>query len=220
MNADIRFGLTQGVADLDEEAVLHTVESCLATGEDPLALIAACEAGMRLVGERYERQEYFLSGLIMAGEIFREVLELIQPALKDVLPSRGRGKILIGTVKGDIHDIGKNLLGMALRSYGFTVDDLGVDVSPQRFVERALAWQPDIVGLSFLLTQSYDSARETVRLLKEQVRPDRRLLPVIIGGMTNEIVRRYVGADYWSIDALEGVRICQQILGEAPRGLE
>lgn len=215
MRESVRLALRDGIADLDEYGVLVTVQTCIDTGEDPVEVIAACEEGMRLVGDRYEQREYYLSGLIMAGEIFREVLELAQPALVSVLAGKSSGRILIGTVQGDIHDIGKTIFQIALRAYGFTVEDLGVDVSPQAFVDRAAEWRPDIVGLSGLLSTAYDAMRETVEKLRTQAEPGAAPVPVIIGGgMINEQVRRYVGADYWSSDALAGVRLCKQILAK------
>ena len=216
MREEIELRLRDGIGELDEDGVLATVRACLAAGEDPAAVIATCEEGMRIVGERYEQREYYLSGLIMAGQLFREVLELTRPALQASLAGDSSGRILIGTVQGDIHDIGKTIFQIALRSYGFTVDDLGVDVSPTLFAERVAAWQPDIVGLSGLLSTGYDAMRETVRLLREQASESARPpVPVIIGGgLINEQVRGFVGADYWCGDALDGVRLCQRLMAE------
>ena len=220
MDEEARLALLNGVADLDETGVLVRVAAALSRGEDPVQIVTACEAGMRLVGERYERREYYLSGLIMAGEIFREVLEATQPALQGALAGTGQGKVLVGTVQGDIHDIGKSIFQVALHSYGFTVEDLGVDVAPAAFVARTLEWQPDVIGLSGLLSTAYDSMRETVRLLQAQDWSGRRPVPVLIGGgMINEQVRRYVGADYWCGDALEGVRLCQRIMDRQRHGV-
>jgi methanogenic corrinoid protein MtbC1 len=214
MREDVKAALRDGITELDENGVLATVRASLDAGADPVAIIAACEEGMRLVGERYEQQEYYLSGLIMAGEIFREVLEMTRPALQASLIGHSSGRVLIGTVQGDIHDIGKTILQVALSSYGFTVEDLGVDVPPQLFAERAATWQPDIVGLSGLLSTAYDAMRETVQLLRAAANPQSGPpVPVIIGGgLINEQVRTYVGADYWCSDALEGVRLCQRIM--------
>lgn len=167
---------------------------------------------MREVGERYECHDYYLSGLIMAGEIFREVMVLTQPSLEDELAGTATGTVLLGTVRGDIHNIGKNVVRVALRSFGFTVEDLGVDVAPEVFVERLEATRPDIVGLSGLVSASYQSMRDTVAQVRTHAERHGRHIPVIIGGGTvNEEVCRYVGADFWTTDALEGVRICQRL---------
>jgi methanogenic corrinoid protein MtbC1 len=138
MQDEIPSALRQGIADLDEEGVLAMVRAGLDAGADPAAIIAACEAGMRLVGERYEQGEYYLSGLIRAGEMFRKVLQITQPALEATLSGNASGRVLLGTVNGDIHDIGKAILHIALRAHGFAVGDLGVDVPPQAFVDKAL----------------------------------------------------------------------------------
>ena len=206
--------LRGGIADLDEEGVLATVRAGISAGGDPAAVIAACEEGMRLVGEQYQGGDYYLSGLIMAGEIFREVLEIVQPALEATLAGNASGRVLLGTVKGDIHDIGKAIVQIALRANGFAVEDLGVDVPPEVFVAKALVWRPDIIGLSGLLTTAYEPMRETIRLLRAQPDLAAASIPIIVGGGTlNEQVRAFVGADYWCNDALEGVRLCQHIIG-------
>lgn len=193
-----------------KEGVLSLVRQSLESGTDPVEIIAACEEGMRVVGEQYERGFSYLSGLIMAGEIFRQVLELTQPALQEALKGEASGRVLIGTAHGDIHDIGKTIVHIALRSFGFQVEDLGVDVPPQQFVERALTWQPDVIGISGLITSSYESMRKTVRLLHPAAPHP---IPVIIGGgMMNGQICRFVGADYWTNDALKGVRICEEII--------
>lgn len=208
--------LRQRISDLDEGGVLELVRAGQAAGVDPIAAIAVCEEGMHLVGQRYERGEYRLSGLIMAGEIFREVLEIARPVMETRLAGESSGRVLLGTVKGDIHDIGKAILQMALRAHGFDVMDLGIDVPPQVFVARAAEWRPDAVGLSCLLTSAYESMRETVRLMKQHPDLAAHPIPVIIGGgVVNEMVREYVGADYWCNDALVGVRLCQQIVERA-----
>ncbi len=201
------------VADLEEQPVLKLVRQRLNNGDDPLVIVEECQAGMRLVGERYEQREYFISGLIMAGEIFREVMELVQPVIEANLTGNESGQILVGTVQGDIHDIGKNNLTLLLRCYGFTVHDLGVDVPPTEFLKQALALKPEIIGLSGLLTLSYDSMRETVAALRSSTDSQLLSTPIIIGGsQLNEQVRQYVGADYWVTDAMSGVRLCQQLL--------
>ncbi len=208
-----RNALITRLADLDETYVLNTVQRLLEKGEDPLHIIKACEQAMVLVGERYEKRKYYLSGLIMAGEILRRVMSMCQPFMEASLTGSASGSVLMGTVEGDIHNTGKRMVAVALRCYGFTVEDLGEDVPPQRFVERVRENPPDVVGLSGLITVAYDSMKETVRLLKEQARPNEPAIPVIIGGsLLNQKICDFIGADYWTKDAMEGVRICQQIV--------
>lgn len=212
---EIRTALIQNIADLNEHATLSLVQTLIETPTDPLDIVQDCQEGMRQVGERYERGEYFLSALIMAGEIFREVMEIVTPLIKERFRGNESGVILLGTVEGDIHDIGKNNLSLLLTSYGFTVNDLGVDVPPAEFLRQALALHPDIIGLSGLLTSSYDSMRRTVQLLRSAEDARVAQTPIIIGGnQLNEQVCQYVGADAWVNDAMSGVRWCQRLLGQ------
>jgi methanogenic corrinoid protein MtbC1 len=210
---DPRAELIRRVANLEEQEALELVGARLKNNDDPLNVVEDCQEGLRRVGERYERQEYYLSGLIMAGEIFREVMEILSPIIEDRFTGSDSGVILLGTVEGDIHDIGKNNLSLLLSSYGFTVHDLGVDVPPSEFLHRAVQVRPDIVGLSGLLTSSYDSMRETVHLLRNSADPRVASIPIVIGGnQLNEQVCQYVGADAWVTDAMMGVRLCQSLL--------
>jgi methanogenic corrinoid protein MtbC1 len=208
---DLRMALTAAVADLKEQEALDLVRRRLQEGDNPLEIAEDCQEGLRQVGVRYENREYYLAGLIMAGEIFRGVMELIQPVIEEQLTGNETGTILVGTVQGDIHDIGKNNLNMLLRCYGFTVHDLGVDVSPGEFLLQAVQLEPDIIGLSGLLTSSYDAMRETIYLI--HTAEGFPYTPIVIGGnQLNEQVCRYVKADHWVNDAMTGVRLCQQIM--------
>jgi methanogenic corrinoid protein MtbC1 len=210
---EMRQELIKHFADLDERYVLKLVQQLLGEGQDPLTIIKDCERAMHLVGERYVKQEYYLSGLIMAGEIFRGVMAISRPFMEQRLAASASGRVLLGTVHGDIHNIGKGLVEAALGFHGFTVEDLGVDVSPRRFVECVLANPPDVIGLSGLLTVAYESMKETVELLREQSTLGRPAIPIIIGGsLLDEKVCRFVGADFWTTDAFEGVQICQRIM--------
>lgn len=207
--------LIQRVSDLEEDVVLAIVNTRLEVGDDPLEIIQDCQEGMRQVGLRYEAQEYFLSGLIMAGEIFREVMEIVQPVIEESHQGNESGVVLLGTVQGDIHDIGKNNLSMLLTCYGFTVIDLGIDVPPRVFLEAAEQTQPDIIGLSGLLTSSYDSMLRTIDLIRNSHEDKFNKIPIVIGGsQINDEICRYVGADSWVSDAMHGVRLCQRLLAE------
>jgi methanogenic corrinoid protein MtbC1 len=208
-NADTSAKLIIAVADLQEDVALALVRQRLDAGDNPLLIIEDCQEGMRQVGVRYERNEYYLAGLIMGGEIFRQVMELLQPVVERQVSGQGSGRILLGTVQGDIHDLGKNIVNMLLRCHSFVVRDLGVDVSPTVFAEQVAQVQPHLVGLSGLLTSSFDAMRETVALLRAQGYQR----PIIIGGsQLNEEVCQYVGADYWTIDAMTGVELCQRLV--------
>ncbi len=205
--------LIAAISDLQEERSLALVRRRIEAGDDPLLIIQDCKEGMRQVGAHYERNEYFLAGLIMAGEIFREVMELLHPVVAPKSAVRSSGRVLLGTVEGDIHDLGKNIVNMLLGCHSFAVYDLGVNVPPAVFADQVDELQPDIVCMSGLLTSSYDAMRETVELLRSRGLQ----APIIIGGgQISDEVCRYVGADYWTTDAVAGVEICQRIMaGEA-----
>jgi methylmalonyl-CoA mutase cobalamin-binding domain/chain len=205
--------LAHQLADLEEETVLKIVRQRIEAGDDLLQILEECNEGMQLVGKRYEQGEYYIAGLIMSGEIFREVVEIIQPLLVKSTDKKSSGRILVGTVSGDIHDIGKNMVGMLLACYGFTVIDLGVDVPPAEFAAKAVEIKPDIVGLSGLITASFEMMKETVSVLRSEARKNNLSFPILIGGgMIDHQVCQYVGADYWLKDAMAGVRLCQNLL--------
>jgi len=206
--------LSEVLADLKEEEALALVRLRMEQGDDPMHIIDDCQAGMREVGARYTQQRYFLAALIMAGEILAEIMDIVLPAVEARYSGKSSGRVLVGTVQGDIHDLGKNMLLMLLRSYGFSVLDLGVDVAPERFVEEARAFQPHVIGLSGLLTAAYTSMRETVGALRAMMAEEGRAIPIVLGGQVDEQVCRYAGADYWTTDAMEGVRLCQRLVGE------
>jgi methylmalonyl-CoA mutase cobalamin-binding domain/chain len=206
---DPQTDLSSLIADLKEEEALNQVSQRIEKGDYPLLLVEECQNGIRLVGERYEQGIYYLSGLIMAGEIMRQVGELVFPLLKSHVSGSESGRILIGTVEGDIHHIGKDIIKVLLQCYGFSVLDIGVDVRPEEFAARVRENRPHIVGLSCLLHSSYNAMRATIELLRAESRP---LLSFIIGGFVDEQTRQYSGADAWANDAMIGVRLCQQLI--------
>jgi methanogenic corrinoid protein MtbC1 len=214
MNAqDKRSLLIDSLLELEENTVLELVKERLAAGEDPLAILNEAQEGMRLVGQRYEQRQYYISGMMMAGEIFREVMELVQPVMAQRFCGNESGHILLGTVQGDIHDIGKNIFGTLLRCHGFTVTDIGVDTPSGRFVEETLRLHPDIVALSGLLTVSYEAMQTTVLQVRQLEDINLARTPFIIGGgLMNAMVCSYVGAEYWANDAMFGVELCKQIV--------
>lgn len=207
--------LSAAVAALDDRGSRRLVKEALARGERAETIVQATQAGLRTVGERYERQEIFLSGLIMAGEIFRSVMELVLPDWESSIPNGGSGRVLLGTVAGDIHDLGKNMAALTFRAFGFAVEDLGVNVPPEEFLKAARRFRPDIIGMSGLLTIAFTAMRETVQLLRQHEGDLGGMPLVVIGGATiDEHVASWVGADHWTNDAMEGVRICQRLLEE------
>jgi len=201
--------LINSFANLEEEKTLNLVKELLKT-QDPMVIIEACRKATTIIGEKFERGEYFLSELVFAGEIFKKVMELVLPRLKK--RAKPIGTIVLGTVQGDIHDIGKNIFKVFAEASGFKVIDLGVDVPPEKFVEAVKKYNPDIVGLSGLLTLAFESMKKTVEALKHAGL--RENVKVIIGGgRVNENVKEYVGADAWADNASKGVRLCKELLG-------
>lgn len=209
MKANKKSQLVSAIVNLKEELVLQIVNEQLSRNIDPADLLVEFQEGLRLVGERYEKHQYYLSGLVMGGEIFRETMELVKPYIKDRKFNDMKAKVLIGTVAGDIHDLGKNLVKMILEYNNFRVFDLGVDVKPNEFLKQVKEIKPDIIGLSGLIVIAFDSMRETIKLLRDENCKQ----PVIIGGSPlNKAVMEYTGADFWVTDAITGVSICNEII--------
>jgi len=203
--------LAARIAALDEQGALDAVSARIAAGDDPLVIIEECQLGMRWVGEHYQTGKYFISGLIMAGEIFRETMVDLGPLLPEETPEAGQGTVLLCTVRGDIHDLGKNIVIMMLRSYGIVVHDLGVDVSPDEVARKAVEVKPDIVGLSGLLTVATDGMRATIQAIRDAEKQIGRRLPVIIGGgIVDEQTCTWTGADLWANDASRGVKLIRE----------
>jgi len=203
----------QQLLELEEDKVLAAVQRRLEQGDDPLEIIVDAQEGMRRVGDRYEQGEYYLAALIMAAEIFREIMELVEPVVETQISTAGSGVILLGTVQGDIHDIGKNIISILSACYGFMIHDLGVDVPPEVFVSRAAELNPDLIGLSGLITASFEAMARTVALLRQAEAQTGRRTPIIIGGsQLDEQVCEYVKADYWVRSAIDGILLFQRLL--------
>jgi methanogenic corrinoid protein MtbC1 len=201
--------LISAIADLNEGLALKLIRQRLAENDDPLTLIASCQQGLQLVGERYAQHKYYLSGLIMGGEIFYEVMELVRPAMENRISGSSSGKVLLGTVQSDIHDLGKNIVKLLLSCYKLTVYDLGVDVPPGEFLHQTRKLRPDIVGLSGLVTNAYDSMRETIGLFRQEGYQ----IPIVIGGsQLSKEVFQYTGANYWVNKADAGVKLILRLL--------
>lgn len=201
--------LTQAIAELKEDIAIDIVKQRLTVGENPVDLISESQEAMRLVGKYYQEGKYYLSGLIMGGEIFREVTELVKPLISARVCENVRGTILLGTVEGDIHDLGKNIVKILLECHNFTVYDLGVDVPADVFLQRAKEIHPDVIGLSGILTMAFDSMKKTI----VHLRAEGIQTPIIIGGSQIEAgVCQYTGADYWAVDASSGIDICRRLV--------
>lgn len=208
--------MTEALSDLilnfKRDAVLEVVERRLGAGEDPLRVLDDCRRGMTLVGERFQEGDIFLAELILSAEIFKEVAGTIEPLLSRLEPGQTRGRVLIGTLQGDIHELGKNIVITLLRANGFEVHDLGVDVPPAVVAEKTREFQPHVVGFSALITTAFHSMKEAVALLEKAGLRDRVKI-MVGGGVTTAKVRDYVGADFQTTDAIEGVSYCLKITG-------
>jgi methanogenic corrinoid protein MtbC1 len=200
------------VADLKEDEALELAHEMLDSGEDPLLILEQCQKGLFEVGKRYEKRTYFISALIMGGEIMNRASNLVLSMISDAITCESGGLILLGTVEGDIHNLGKDLFKVMAQCHGFTVHDLGVDVPPQDFLNAVKDSNPEVVGLSSLLQAGYDKMKATIELFRENIPRPEESPAYIIGGLVDEMVCAYTGSDYWTRDAMEGVRICQRII--------
>lgn len=204
--------LAQALRDLQEQTVYSLVDEMIRDGMSPMKIVEECNRGMVEVGELFADNKYFISQLIYSSEILKNVMGKLNPLLENMEKSESAGKVVIGTVKGDIHDIGKNIVVTLLRGAGFEVMDLGVDVPAERFVEVLRESQAKILGLSALLNFTYPEMKMVVNQVQGAGLKDE--VSVIIGGAPcNEQVREYSGADYYAADAVEGVAICKSIYG-------
>lgn len=198
------------LSDLNEDEVMAQVSERMAREDDPLRIIEECRRGMEVVGKRFEDKEYFITELIMAGEIFGAVMEQVEPALKGSRAST-IGKIVIGTVQGDIHDIGKNIVRTMLKCSGFEVYDLGVDVAPAKFVEKIQEVGSPLLALSALMTTSFNSMKDTVEAISQAgLRGKVKIL--VGGGPVNDKVREYVGADAFGKDVTAAIDLSKNYI--------
>jgi 5-methyltetrahydrofolate--homocysteine methyltransferase len=204
--------LIDAIAEMEDETAVRLANEMIASGTSPLEILDACKAGMAIVGERFEKGEYFVPELILAGEMLRQVSDIVKPHLAAGGDAPKLGKVVLGTVTGDIHDIGKDIVRFMLEVNGFEVHDLGVDVPIDTFVEAVRADHPDVVALSGFLTLSYDAMRDTVAALDAAGLRDR--VKIMIGGGTvDEQVRTFAGADAFGLDAMAAVNLAKSWTG-------
>ncbi len=206
--------LTRAMADLDKKRVLGLVEEKLKGGIPPLEIVKELNDGMIEVGNRFTACEYYISELMFSSHIYKEIMTTLEPLLGQAEPSKTVGAVVIGTVKGDIHDIGKNIVVTLMRNAGFKVIDLGVDVPADRFVETLKETGAKVVALSCLLNFAIMEMKDVVdALIAAGVRNN---VKVIIGGQPiDDKVCEYIGADYYGADAPAGVRLCKEIYARA-----
>ncbi len=202
-------GVSDAIVALDKEAVLDLVQKDIDAGRDPLELVHEARQGLEEVGEKFESGEFFLMELMRAAQIFQSAAEIINPRIKEKYGGiSSKGTVLLGTVAGDIHDLGKNIVKVLLECRGMEVVDLGVDVSTETFVEKIKEVQPDVVGLSALLTASIPQMRDTVEAVEAAgLREDRKI--IVGGGIVGEVQRTAVNADHATTDANEGIKVIE-----------
>lgn len=204
--------LVDAMAKLERDEVLEYLRKEIQKGTDPLEIVEQLSRGLKIVGDLYDKKEYFLAELITAGDIFQEAFQEIKPVLeKKNLKTQTKGKIVIGTVQGDIHDIGKTIVATLLVSSGYYVEDLGVDVPPEKFMEAIKRMDADVLAMSALLTIAIESAKETIQLLEKNNL--RNKVKIIVGGAAfNEDIAKKIGADAYGKDALDAIKFCEKIL--------
>jgi len=206
--------LVTAVSTMKMQEAIDLVTEMLDAGEDPQVILDGCGEAMKIVGDNYEQGKYFLAELMMAGKILGKISDLLKPKMAEISSANASalGKVVIGTVKDDIHDIGKDIVAFMLDVNGFEVHDLGIDVPAETFVSKVREVNPDIVALSGLLTLIFDQMKTTINALGEAGLRDK--VKVMIGGcaMDDDIVR-YIGADAYRPDAVSGVKLAKEWMG-------
>jgi len=199
--------LIQAITDMREEEALQITTQLLENGTDPITILDACRDAMGIIGRRFETGECFISELILAGEMLSQISAIIKPRLQQHGGGKKIGKVVLGTVEGDIHDIAKDIVGFMLDVNGFEVTDLGVDVPPAKFVDAVKQTGAKIVGLSGFLTLAFDPMKFTVQALKDAGLADVKVM--IGGGQVDENIRQYTGADAYGKDAMAAVALAK-----------
>jgi methanogenic corrinoid protein MtbC1 len=200
------------LADLKEDEVLALTKKRLEAKEDPMKVLEDSRKAMEIVGNRFAGGEYFLPELVFSGELLKQINELVKPYLKGPATQKKLGKVVIGTVAGDIHDIGLNIVDFMLDVNGFEVTNLGVDVSAEKFVQAVKDTKTTILGLSGFLTPAFDAMKETVEAM-EKAGLRKNLKIMIGGGQMDDDVRKYAKADAYGKDAMAAVALSKKWIG-------
>jgi 5-methyltetrahydrofolate--homocysteine methyltransferase len=208
--------LVEAIAEMREEEAFALAKAMLDRGEDPVRVLELCREAMDIVGKRFENGEYFLPELVLAGEMLDTIGAIAKPLIKHAPGEEPKklGKVLIGTVHGDLHDIGKNIVSFLLDINGFEVKDIGIDVPVKSFIDEISAFRPDVVGLSGFLTLAFDSMKETIEALEKAGLRD-KFKVMIGGGQIDETVRAYTGADAFGTNAVDAVNLCKSWMARA-----
>jgi 5-methyltetrahydrofolate--homocysteine methyltransferase len=209
--------LVTWLADMNEDdAFALAKKMLLEEGANPLRVLELCRNAMDIVGKRFEKGEYFLPELVLAGEMLENIGTIAKPLIKQAPGGEPKklAKVLIGTVHGDLHDIGKNIVTFMLDINGFEVKDIGIDVPVQTFIDEIDRFKPDVVGLSGFLTLAFDSMKETIEAIRDAGLRD-NLKIMIGGGQVDDTVRSYTGADAFGTNAIDAVSLCKNWMGVA-----
>jgi len=203
--------ITEAILDGNSYDIAELVQSSLDSGNNPHEVFNAMTAGLKECGERFEKREFFLCDLIMASEAFTEGMKVLEPHLADVSTGLS-GKVLLGTVAGDVHDIGKNLVGFLLKSAGFEVIDIGRDNDTESFVQAVKEHQPDVLGMSALLTTTMLGMGDVIKTMDEEVLREKTKV-IIGGGPVSKRFAEQIDADAYASDAVEGVKKIKELIG-------
>jgi methanogenic corrinoid protein MtbC1 len=205
--------LVEAMANMKEEEALRIVDDMLAKGEDPGKILDLSSEAMQVVGTRYQEGTYFLPELIMSGEMLRKIGEILKPRMAAQKgETKKLGTIVLGTVRGDIHDIGKDIVGFMLEVNGFAVHDIGIDQPEAAFVQAVKEHKPQVLALSGFLSVAFDSMKSTIE--EVEAAGLRRGLKIIIGGgQMDDTVRKYTGADAYGDDAMAAVAFAKETVG-------
>lgn len=204
--------LVDAIVEMREEEALSLATEMLDSGTDPMKVLGLCREAMEIVGKKFEKEEYFISELLMAGETLKQIQETAKPRISAATGDKKLGKVVLGTVAGDIHDLGKDIVEFMLDINGFEVHDLGVDVPAERFVEAIKEVKPQVVGMSCLITVAFEPMKDTVEAIKTAGLRDSVKI-MIGGGTTDEYVREYAGADAYGKDAVTAVSLALKWIG-------
>jgi 5-methyltetrahydrofolate--homocysteine methyltransferase len=204
--------LVKALADLKEKEALQIVQERLKAGDDPLGILNDARRAVEIVGKRFSDSEYFIPDLVYSGEILKSITDLVKPKITKAAEAKRVGKVIVGTVAGDIHDIGKDIVVFMLDVNGFEVTDLGIDVPAQKFVEAIKNTGSKVVGLSGFLTLAFQSMKDTVEAIKNAGLRDKVKI-MIGGGQIDEQVKTFTGADAYGKDAMEGVKLAKGWIG-------
>ena len=204
--------LVKTLANLKEKEALEIVQNRLSAGDDPLRILDDARRALEIVGKRFSNSEYFIPDLVYSGEILKAITNMVRPKLTKGAEVKRLGKVVVGTVAGDIHDIGKDIVVFMLDVNGFEVKDLGIDVPVQKFVDAIKETGSKVVGLSGFLTLAFQSMKDTVEAIKKAGLRDKVKI-MIGGGQIDEQVRNYTGADAYGKDAMEAVKLTKGWIG-------